>query len=341
MAIFHSTTKIIARSDGHNAVQAAAYRAGTRLQCRRTGQVFNFTRKTEVTHRAILAPPGSPSWATDRSVLWNQIESSETRNNSQLAREVEVALPVELTHQQHIDLITEYVSQQFVAMGMVADIAIHSKVGKNGKPDNPHCHIMLTLRELTPDSVGAKRRDWNQKSLVTKWRAAWADACNSALQTVGTSQRIDHRSNRVRGIERSATVHVGRQTPWNAEALQERIEHNRTVDAWTQANTELRRVLVEVKHVQSQLLDLTSSISQALAMRDAPTPTTSIPPAAIWTPHSGILTAPITGAELRQRPGALRHPTQRKKSTHATTSRIFILPRGGHGPSNGTGGAPC
>ena len=92
MALFHCTTKIITRSDGGNAVAAAAYRSGTRMTCARTGQVFNYTRKREVTHRAILAPLNSPDWVFERAQLANAIEAIETRKNAQLWREVEIAL---------------------------------------------------------------------------------------------------------------------------------------------------------------------------------------------------------------------------------------------------------
>ena len=279
MALFHSTTKIITRSEGHNAVQAASYRSGLRLKCERTGQVFNFTRKREVSYRNILAPKGSPAWASDRAKLWNRVEASEARVNSQLCREVENALPIALTPEQHIQLLNEFVQKQFVDKGMVADISLHAKSG------NPHAHILLTLRDITPDGFGAKRRDWNDKALVTQWREAWANACNEALAKAGSTERIDHRSNKARGIDIPATVHTGRRTPWNADAWDAKTEFN----AWVQTSIELAKVQVEVQRVQSQLIDLTSTIAQALAERSAaqqvkPKPTSPNVTPRIWTP---------------------------------------------------------
>lgn len=287
MALFHSTTKIITRSEGHNAVQAASYRAGLRLKCERTGQVFNFTRKKEVSYRNILAPKGSPAWVFDRSKLFNCIEAIETRVNSQLCREVENALPIELTPEQHIQLLNEFVQKQFVDRGMVADICLHDK--RTEKGDNPHAHILLTLREITPDGFGAKRRDWNDKSLVTQWREAWATACNEALAKAGSTERVDHRSNRVRGIDTPATVHTGRRTPWNAESWDAKAEFN----AWVQTSIELAKVQAEVQRVQSQLIDLTSTIAQALAERGAtrqvnPNPISLHVAQRIWTSASDM-----------------------------------------------------
>ena len=160
MAIFHFSAQVISRANGDNAVAAAAYRAGLRFTCARTGLVFNHTRKTEVAYRAVMAPQDAAAWVFDRLALWNKAEAIESRKNSQLAREVEISLPIELTHAQHVALLHEYVQEQFVSQGMVADIALHAKTG------NPHAHILLTLRDVQPEGFGAKRRDWNNPALV-------------------------------------------------------------------------------------------------------------------------------------------------------------------------------
>lgn len=305
MAIFHFSAKIIKRSDGGNAVAAAAYRAGERLACERTGQVFNYTRKSEVTHRAILAPNNSPEWVFDRSKLWNAVEKSESRVNSQLARDIEISLPIELTPVQQIKLIEDYIQEQFINIGIIADIAVHDKLG------NPHVHILLTLRDITPDGFGAKRRDWNNQALMPQWREAWATSCNAALEQAGSTERIDHRSNAARGIEAPATIHLGRRTPANAETWDERAAFN----AWIQTSVELAKVQAEVKRVQSQIIDLTTSIGQALAERDshkssaAPVPTPSAAPTPIWTPGSELRIAPASAASLLRRPGTSKRPT--------------------------------
>ena len=300
MAIFHFAAQVISRSDGGNAVAAAAYRAGMRFSCARTGLVFNSTRKREVAYRAILAPQGAAAWVFDRPQLWNQVEATETRANSQLAREVEVALPIELTHAQHIALLHGYVNEHFVSLGMVADIALHAKTG------NPHAHIMLTLRDVEAEGFGGKRRDWNSPALVSRWREAWATACNVALESAGRVARIDHRSNLDRGIDLPATVHQGRRTHANAEAWNARAEYN----AWVQTQVELTKVRADVARVQSQIVDLTSTITEALAERDAkragsessttivPTaPATPITPR-IWTPASDVLTRDFSVAGI-------------------------------------------
>ena len=284
MAIFHFSAQVISRSDGGNAVKAAAYRAGVRFTCARTGLVFNYTRKTEVAHRAIVAPEGSPAWVFDRLALWNQAEAIESRANSQLAREVEISLPIELTHAQHVALLHGYVQEQFVSQGMVADIALHAKTG------NPHAHILLTLRDVQADGFGGKRRDWNSPAMVIKWREAWAKSSNAALEQAGHAERIDHRSHKARGIDLPATVHQGRRTHANADRWDARAEFN----AWVQTQVELAKVRAQVEPGQSQIVDLTSTLAQALAERNAQSavrgpgcPTVS-PTPRIWTPSSDV-----------------------------------------------------
>ena len=284
MAIFHFSAQVISRANGDNAVAAAAYRAGLRFTCARTGLVFNHTRKTEVAYRAVMAPQDAAAWVFDRLALWNKAEAIESRKNSQLAREVEISLPIELTHAQHVALLHEYVQEQFVSQGMVADIALHAKTG------NPHAHILLTLRDVQPEGFGAKRRDWNNPALVQKWREAWAKSSNAALEQAGHAERIDHRSHKARGIDLPATVHQGRRTHANADRWDARAEFN----AWVQTQVELAKVRAQVERVQSQIVDLTSTLAQALAERNAQSavrgpgcPTVS-PTPRIWTPSSDV-----------------------------------------------------
>lgn len=209
-AIFHFTCKIHGRSTGANAVRLAAYRAGERLRSALTGRIHNYTRKTEVAFKSILAPSGSPDWIKDRGLLWNTVDTKEVRVDAQLAREVEVALPLALERDAQIELLTHWVQEVFVSEGMVADICMHDKVG------NPHAHILVTLRELQASGFGPKVRKWSDPRLVEAWRASWAAAVNNALERAGLDIRIDHRSNRRRGVDQTPTKHVGRQTPWNA-----------------------------------------------------------------------------------------------------------------------------
>ena len=206
MAIYHFSAQIIGRSDGRSSVAAAAYRSGEALTDERTGTECRYDRRRErIAHTEILAPAGSPAWATDRNSLWNAVERGERRKDAQLAREFEIALPVELTEQQNQDLVRDWVQAEFIPLGVVVDISHH----RDRRGRNPHAHIMKTTRAIDGDGFGPKLRDLNRAEQLEQWRSSWAEAVNSALARAGHQARVDHRSLEAQGIDREPTVHEG------------------------------------------------------------------------------------------------------------------------------------
>lgn len=203
MAIYHLAAKVISRGQGRSAIAAAAYRAAERITCLRTGLTFDYCHKKEVAYRNIFAPKNSPEWVKDRSRLWNEVELAEKRRDAQLCREIELALPHELSMKAQIGILEEYVIKQFVKQGMVADVALHAKEG------NVHAHILLTLRHITPQGFGQKCRTWNTTDQIEQWRFAWASHANRKLSAVGSKARIDHRSLEDQGIQKLPTIHEG------------------------------------------------------------------------------------------------------------------------------------
>jgi Ti-type conjugative transfer relaxase TraA len=204
MAIYHFTAKVISRSKGRSAVAAAAYRSASQLHDYRQDLTFDYAAKPDVIHSEILAPRESPEWVHNRELLWNAVEAGEKRRDSQVAREVEFALPEELRQSEAIALAREFVEREFVARGMVADLNVHWDQG------NPHAHVMLTTRELTPDGFGLKATEWNRRERLAEWREHWADLANRHLLRAGFDIRIDHRSHREQGIDLEPTRHLGR-----------------------------------------------------------------------------------------------------------------------------------
>ncbi len=184
---------MISRSQGRSVTAASAYRVAERIEDRRTGLTFDYAARGGVDHTEILAPDHAPDWVHDRSELWNRVEESETRKNSQVAREVRVALPDELTHAQRVALVRDYAQTQFVDRGMVADIALHAP-GREGDERNHHAHILLTTREIDAEGFTTKNRDWNKTELLEGWREAWARDSNAALERAGIEDRVDHRT---------------------------------------------------------------------------------------------------------------------------------------------------
>lgn len=213
---------MISRSAGRSATAAAAYRAAERIEDQRTGLTFDYRSRGGVDHVETLAPADAPDWVQDRAALWNAVELAETRKNSQVAREIRVALPHELEHAQRVQLVRDFCQREFVDRGMVADIALHAP-GRIGDERNHHAHILLTTREIGPEGFTTKNRDWNAKELLEGWREAWAQDSNRALERCGFEDRIDHRTleaQRVEALERSVEA---RDRGDEAEALRETV----------------------------------------------------------------------------------------------------------------------
>lgn len=136
-------------------------------------------------------------------------EVAEKRKDAQVAREIEISLPRELSHEQRVELVRAFVKQEFVERGMVADIAIHCPLASDGK-EQPHAHIMLTMRPLKPDGsgFGNKERAWNERILLERWREQWALLVNRALADANSGERIDHRTLKAQGIPREPLPHM-------------------------------------------------------------------------------------------------------------------------------------
>lgn len=201
MAIFHMSAQTISRSKGHSSVAAAAYRHGEKLTDEHTGEIHDYSKKKGISDSVILIPEGADRNFLKPEYLWNTIEKSEKRKDAQLAREFNIALPVEMTDEQKKALAIDFCNENFVKNGMIADIAFHKL-----DSDNPHFHVMLTTRSLTPDGsgFGQKIREWNSKEQLEAWRKGWADTANEHLQAAGIDARIDHRSLRDQKAELDA-----------------------------------------------------------------------------------------------------------------------------------------
>ena len=300
IAIYHCSIKIVSRGKGKSAVAAAAYRSGEKLTNEWDGLTHDYTKKGGVVHSEILLPAHAPPAFSDRSTLWNSVELSEKSNNAQLAREVEIALPVELSREEQTRLVREYCSSQFVSKGMIADFNLHDTGG-----GNPHAHILLTMRPLDEkgawlpkskkeyvlDENGEKIRlpsgryktrkvdlvDWNNRENAEVWRRAWADLANEYLAQNNRPERIDHRSYERQGIEQIPTVHVGvSATQMEKKGIvTERGELNRNIKAANRILREIRRLvrglkdwIVELKERKATLLE---ALAEARAQASEPT----------------------------------------------------------------------
>ncbi|MVA48916.1 Ti-type conjugative transfer relaxase TraA [Agrobacterium vitis] len=234
MAIAHFSASIISRGDGRSAVLSAAYRHCAKMEYEREARTIDYTRKQGLLHQEFVLPADAPNWVrsliADRSVsgaveaFWNKVEAFEKRSDAQLARDLTIALPLELTAEQNIALVRDFVEKHILAKGMVADWVYHDN------PGNPHIHLMTTLRPLSEDGFGAKKvavigedgqpvRTKSGKIVYELWagstedfnalRDGWFERLNHHLALRGFDLRVDGRSYEKQGIDLEPTIHLG------------------------------------------------------------------------------------------------------------------------------------
>ena len=227
----------IKRSAGQSAVAAAAYRAGEKLHSAYYGEDSDYTRKGGVICSEILLPSHAPPEYADRETLWNAVEKAERGKKAQLAYSFDIALQNEFSMQENIYLARQFLLDNFVSRGMVADFAVHQSDKADGGISNPHFHVMCPIRPIDLDgSWGNKQRreyvldehgeraldeagnyvfnavpttDWGKPETLEAWRHAWAELCNAKFAEKGLDCWIDHRSYERQGIEQIPTVHEG------------------------------------------------------------------------------------------------------------------------------------
>jgi Ti-type conjugative transfer relaxase TraA len=252
MVIYHLSMKPMVRSSGRSAVAAAAYRSAQKLTNERDGLTHDFTRRGGVEHSEIVIPEASNAqWAMDRSALWNMAEACEKRKDARIAREIEIALPHELTDAQRLELTREFSQGLADRYGVAADFAIHSPHGATDAR-NHHAHIMLTTRKLEARVLGEKAElELENKKLqalalptshdqLRDIRMDWEQRANHHLVSAGHDIRMDHRSHKDCGLEIEPTQHVG----VHASQMERRgsaVERRRQDEEAAQRNAKLFR----------------------------------------------------------------------------------------------------
>lgn len=237
MALFHFHVGQIKRSAGQSIVTSAAYCAGEKLYSEYYGEVSDYTHKGGVVCTGILLPPQAPAEYQDRATLWNAVEKVERGKKAQLAYSFDIALQNEFSLEENIALARQFVSEQLVGRGMIADFAIHQPDKEDGGIPNPHFHILCPIRPIEESGKwGCKQRrryrldedgnrimgedgkplfdavpatDWGSPETLEHWRDEWAAMVNAKFEEKGLTCRIDHRSYERQGLDLLPTVHEG------------------------------------------------------------------------------------------------------------------------------------
>lgn len=301
MAIYHINCTTIARNSGRSSVAAAAYRAGERLVNEQDGRVHDYTKRDGVVQSEISVPDHAPEWAKNREQLWNRVEEAEKGPKARTCREIEVALPKELTREQQVNLMRDYVKENFTDKGMIADWSIHDT-----GDGNPHCHILLTTRELDRDGKwkpksrkeydldanGEKIKlpsgewkshkvdlnDWNKTESLEQWRENWAKIVNRELERHGHEARIDHRSLKDQGVDRDPQIHEGKARIIQKKELRrgksvelDRSQKNREIKERNAEAAEAKKLQAELRKRErnvEKLLKRAERIKDKIVVRD-------------------------------------------------------------------------
>lgn len=275
MAIYHLSVKTISRSAGRSATAAAAYRAGVKITDERTGEIHDYTRKGGVESAELVLPAGAPEWAADRAALWNAAEQAETRKNSTVAREFEIALPEELSPAERARLARDFARELVERHGCAADVCIHAP-GKDGDDRNHHAHILLTTRRLGPEGLTEKTRELDDQKtgpqIVAQWRERFAALTNERLRENGIEARVDHRTLEAQGIEREPTRHLGpaatgyeRRT---GEPSRKRLDFEAEIADRLARAKEAGELERQVRQIDRSILDLSGDLEAANRERD-------------------------------------------------------------------------
>ena len=279
---FHFSISMISRGKSKSAVASAAYISCEKLTNEWDGVIHDYHNKKGLLHSEIFLPENVPKKFQDRSFLWNSVELNEKASNAQLARNFIIALPKELSFEENKNLITDFIQENFVSKGMIADLAIHDESSEGN--NNVHAHIMTTLRPINEkglwqpkskkvyvlDETGEKIKlksgnyktrkveltDWNDKGNAEKWRESFASLCNRYLEKNNLEKRVDHRSFERQGKEEIPTIHLGA----SASALERKgIETDKG-----NINREIKRHNSLVKAIKNKIKEITSWIDGLL-----------------------------------------------------------------------------
>ncbi len=269
MAEYHLHVGAVSRRAGHSAVKAAAYVLRSRIRDERTGETADYSRhhnRPEFT--ASFAPRGAPDWAQDPAKLWNEAERAERRKDSKVARTWEFALPHEISRSERERITCEFAHMLISQHGIALTVAIHPPA-EGSDERNWHAHILATTRSLGPAGFGAKTRVLDSPktsgAVIAQYRADWARRCNHALERAGADARVDHRSYRVRGIDREPGIHLGRAEYMRAGNQTERAEHQARIVELNAAKREAADLAEQYDAVSAEIISLEAEIERRAA----------------------------------------------------------------------------
>lgn len=286
----HTHVDIVSRSKGASVIAKAAYNARDKLRDEYYVKVHDYSKKDDLVFSKIFLPEHIPKEFSDREYLWNSVEKIEKSKNSQLARNLLFTLPRELSEEDRIKLISEFIEENFTSKGMIADCNIHNPTASDNE-EQPHAHILLTLREIYEqwnwkpksrkeyilDKNGEKIKlksgnyksrkvnlnDWNESDKAKEWRENFSKKANEYLERNNIQKRIDPRTFEEQGREELPQIHLGTASyQMEKKGIQtERGNHNRKIIA---LNKEFKKLKEEIAEIGNWILSLVNMVKGLL-----------------------------------------------------------------------------
>lgn len=215
MALYYFHLTLISRGKGQSIVDVSENRACEKLYSRYNNKIYDYSNNHHIIYKEIFLPANAPQSYNDRSILWNSVEESEKLKNSQLARQIKIALQPEIDLATQLKILRCYIKENFVSRGMVADVTV-----SRNKEKKLYAYILLTLREIDGggnwkskskieyvlDAKGQRVKhngkykqrkiylnDWSDRETLILWRKNWADVCNNQFKKMGLKLKLDYR----------------------------------------------------------------------------------------------------------------------------------------------------
>ena len=292
MALYHFNVTQVSRGKGQSAIASAAYRSGEKLFDDYYGEIQDYTRKGGVLYTEILLPENAPERFSDRQTLWNEVENVEKHPQAQLAYSFNIALQNEFSYEENLELTRQFVQENFVAKGMIVDLAIHDPDKDPDGIPNPHFHVLIPIRPLNDDgSWGVKQHreyvldedgncikdengkykfnavattDWGDPETLLTWRENWAKLCNAKFKEKGLDLRIDHRSYVDQELDKLPTIHEGPTVrAMEKKGIRtDKGDWNRMVKS---TNALLASLMREIKELALWIAEISKAIAEEVA----------------------------------------------------------------------------
>lgn len=221
---YHLNVGVVSRGQGQSVIAKAAYNAREKLTEERTGEVKDYTRKQDrAVWSGLFVDKAAPAWAHDRGKLWNAADAFEKRKDAQIAYNVIASLPHHLTDRQREFIVKDFAREQFLRRGVVADVHIHEPSAE-GDDRNHHVHMLVSMREMTPEGFGKRRvLTWEDREQnLARWRELWAERCAKELEKAGHTQEAERWREGHRDLEHQRRAALERGDTAYAETLKSR-----------------------------------------------------------------------------------------------------------------------